>query len=35
MKIPHIIDYYSGDEALMSMPTILCVIIAKENIRRG
>ncbi len=30
MKIPHIIDYYSGDDSILDMPTKLCVVVHEE-----
>lgn len=32
MKLPHIIDYYSGDDSIMNNSTKLCVIIKEEFI---
>lgn len=34
MRIPHIIDYYSGDDSIMNMHTKLCVIIKEKCIRK-
>lgn len=34
MKIPHVIDYYSGDDSIMDMSTKLCIVVQEEFIRK-
>lgn len=33
IKIPHVSDFYFGDESILSMATILCVIEQVEFVR--
>jgi hypothetical protein len=33
MRIPHVLDYYSGDDSIMNVSTKLCVVERVEFVR--
>lgn len=34
MKIPHVLDYYSGDDSIMDISTKLCIVERVEFVRK-